>query len=485
MDLELPYGPWKKLSFGEWGDFPTGVYVNQDKLLLLAVFEKHGGEVTGVLTVVKKAFVTDADLSKAARAQRREFTVVEKHSQEGSERFVLVSSTPLYSKYSQPALVEALGRQVNELKAMSKGVEELAEAYNTSARDLAQASEEQAQALLGDPFLLMAMLQPGGKVPESPAREQRVAIGLNAAGELVSIPLSALSAAVVVGGTREDRLHAAHVLCEAALTNSVACIVFDSSNSFTGLAQPNKNTRDFTRHRMTAMPLGFPYRDYKLGSGFYVDLALVDEKLFLQTLGLADSPAGKAIAAAWDGKEKHSIPDLVESVGKLSEGKDFTAYDVSKAVRALRVVERSLPGIFSKLIENDLLVPWHDGIGRVFHVNASGFGEAAQHLAISSLLRAMPLEKNNRRLRGLIAFEDDITEVYGDVLELVSNARESGMGFVLHAEHELDLKLVDKPSIKLELVGSEAVASLEGEKPMRFTLRPTYSECSERMLKAG
>ncbi len=480
MDLELPYGPWKRLSYGEWSGYPTTIYINPDRLLLLSVFEKHGEEVTGVLTVVKKALLTDADLSKAASAQRKEYTAIEKHSQEGSKRFVLIGSTPAYSEYSQAAMVETVGRQVAEVKAMAKAASEIAEAYRAKSTDLSGATEEEAQALLGDPFLLFSLLNPSSvPVQQSDAREQRVPLGLTASGEAVAVPLSALSAVAVVGGSRDSRLHAVHVLAEAALTNDVPALLFDSTEAFAGFAKANADTKDFTRNRMTPMPLGFPYKDYRLGNGFFIDLELVDSGLFVQSLGLDGTQAGKVILAAWDERPKHGIAELSESVaGFHGDATGFTAYDVSKAVRALAVVDKTMPRVFAKMGENDLLVPWHDGIGKVFHVNASGFGETAQHLAVSSLLRSMPLQKA-RKLRAVVAFEADLTGVYGDVLELIANARDAGIGFILHAEHELDLQLLQSPSLRLELVGGEVVASREGEKPVRFVLRPTYTACAE------
>ncbi len=476
MELDFPFGPWKRVVFGNWGEYPTGIYSNPDRLILLAVFERDEAGVKGVLTMLAKAFVTDADLSKAARAQKREVTIIEKHSVESSRRYAIVSTAPIYSPYSQKAIVDAINRQAGEVKVIAKSVEELAEAYGSKAKDLAVASDEEANALLGDPFLIMALVNPRAPPTKESLSTTVVHVGASGAGEPVSVPLQSLATAVVAGGSREQRLAAVQVLCEDALANSVPVVIIDSSNSFAGLASPNRLTRDFTKFKMTAMPLGFPYRDYRLGSGFYVDLAGLDAKTFTKCLGLSQTSPGDAIEAAWR-PDAHAISDLIEQIeahGTASK-EPSAAYDAAKAKRAIRVAEKTLQGIFAKFVEGELLAPWQEGIGRAFHLDASGYGDAGQNLAIASLLNAVKPPKG-KRLRAVVAFEADLAVVQDEVLELINSMRGNGLGFILHAEHELDAQLIPNAELKLELIKNEIVATVVGQKPARFFLRPTYTD---------
>lgn len=473
MELDLPYGPWKQLVSAKWGGFPVGIYSNPDKVLLLALFDQRGNETAGMLVALKKAFVADVDLSKAAQAQQRELTAINKFSPAGSNKFVLVGSTPSYCSYSQEALVETIGKQFSELKALAKFVADLAGAHGAKAKDFAAATDEEAQALLGDPFLLFALLNPDSLKRESQESKKTVVAGVDSSGKLSSLP-AASDATIIVGGDDNDRLRGMQILLENALLNAVPCIVFDSSGLMKGLAKPNENTREFTRHQMIAMPLGFPTREYRLGNGLYIDLAGVTKELFLEAFGLQGSDAAKTIAAAW-GKEKHSVSDLQESVKQLPESSEMTRYLILKTMRCLAVLSKKHSGLFNKNAATDLMAPWHDGIGKVFYVDCSKVPDNVKHLFVYSLLESIPLAKGSK-LKAIICFDTEMSKIYPDVLSRLSELRKSGVGFVLHASHEIDAQIVDEPAVKIELAGGTAVASIKGEKPVRFSWRPPYTQ---------
>ncbi len=481
MELDLPYGPWKRLAACDWDGFPVGVYLNSDKIILLVLQEKHGDEVPGMLVALKKVFVTDVDLTKTMQTQRREMTVVAKSSAGGLSRFLIIGATPAYCKYSQEALVESMGRQVNELNALTQFVQDLALAYKSGLKDLKQAGDEQAAVLLGDPLAMLSLYNPASSrlaAGEGRPAASKALVGLDARGEFVQLPIQAFSTATVVGGDKARRLRLMHLLFESALTNNVPCIIFDSTNSFAGLAKPNKDSRGFTEHQMTTMPLGFPFQEFEAGKGIYVDLSVLPPSFFLNAFGLQETEVGRILEKAFGKEEASSLAQLQEQVKALKESKEATQYAVAKCLRCLKAVEARYPSLFGKNPPSELLLPWHEGIGKVFHVNTRGVPEPIQFLIVSTILRLIPFPRG-KTIKAMVGFDSDLSQVYTDVLALSEQLRDKSAGFVLQAEHELDLESLEKPSLKIEVVGNEAIAGMEGEKPLRFTPRPAYTECAE------
>ncbi len=481
-ELDLPYGPWTRLVSAQWGDYPVAIYSNADRVLLLVLFEKRGEDISGILVMLKKVFIADGDIGKAISAQKREVTVIQKFSGAAATEsaYVLVGSTPTYAGYTQDALVTAMGKQFNELRGVSKLVQDIGESYHVRLRDIRDGNEEEIQGLLGDPFILFSLVHPEAAKREDALKAAIEAIvGSDLRDALVKLPLETMRSTVIHGGTSASRLHAMHVLIESGLINSIPAVVFDASNAFGGLSQPNKDTRGFTKHQMTAMPLGFPYKEYVLGKGLYVDLSFVNAQEFTNAFGLAGTDVGLTIERAWTERmEKHVLSDIAEAVTSLRESRELSQYVLAKTVRVLKVIDKQHPATFGKNAASDLLVPWHEGIGRVFHINLQLARPAVAQLLMISLVRALPVPKGHRT-RVTLAFEPQAQELSTDLFKQIQELQKVSAAFILHAGHALDLAIIDSPSLKMEMIGSEVVASTANGKPVRFVLRPSFTSCTE------
>ncbi len=476
MDLDLPYGPWKPVVTATWDGYPIALYLNAERVLMLIYFEKRGGDVANALVCLKKAFLTDADLSKAPSKQPREITIIDKRTPEGASKVLMLGSTPAYIKYTHDELVEAMGKQFRELEALTRFAGEFASAYGGSCRDLGAVTEEEAQAVLGDPFSYFAVFNPNA-LAQKQKEDITVMLGLDSTGKPAEIPLAALNATEVVGGSTTQRLNAVRILLEGALLNAVPVVIFDSTGAFKGLSEANDDTRDFTKNRMTAMPLGFPVSEYKLANGTYIDLGLITPELFLEAFGISGTDVGKATLKAWAAEplEKHRLSDLEASVANLAETPEVTRYTIAKTQRLLKVISKKHPALFNRNAASDLMAPWHEGIGRVFHVDLSGQPDNVNHLIVYSVVNSTPAQKG-KKLRMVVAFDTDASKVYLDVLKALDQMRKNGVGFVLHSEHDLDSQLSTPPECKVEIVAGETVSTLKGSKPVRFDLRPPYTK---------
>ena len=454
------------------------VYQNPDKIIIMIIFEKSDAGIGGVLVLMKKAFTVEGDVTKFILAQKKEMVFIEKFSKDARHSYLLVGPAPAYVPYSQEDLLAAVKKQYAELDATTKLTKEVVSGYGAKATDLSRGTEEDVQVLLGDPFTLFALARPE-RSPESVTPFARIRLGMDSKGGMAEAKLSSLNSVVVVGGKKADRLHALHVLAEEALQNNVPCLVIDSSDSLQGLKDPNKDTATLEKFHIQPVPVGYPFKMNDLGTTLFIDLASVSSDFFLAAFGLEKNETGALVKKVLDAKKVSGLGDLATEIAALKESKEQPQYAISKAVRVVRVIQKVHPALFAKNLSQEWLMPWQEGMGKVFYIGLGGQPQNIQHFFIHSLLRSMPLPEG-KMLRLLIVFEQDISDIAEDVAFLLEKFRKSGVGFAVQAEHEVDLELVQEAALKIELLDGEAAATEVGERPKRFTIRPGLTVCAEK-----
>lgn len=482
MELDLPYGPWTKIVSAEWGRYPIVLYQNPDKIMMLVLFEKTKDKVTGMVLILKKIFVVEGDIAKFMQAQKREVTVIEKFSKDYNNRYLLVGATPAYSTYSQDELIESVKKQYLELEAMNKLVTDMSKGYGFKVRGLEEATDAEAQTLLGDPLTLFAYSAPAGSPAslEASVRLIKAKIGINSEGEDVEVKLDSFNSVSIVGETREKRLHVMHVLCESVLQNSVSTLIFDSTGALTGLAFPNDDPSRYTAFHMPGMAAGFPFKAFELGENLYIDLSKSDSDLFLRTFGLEKTEFASIVRSIHEKNRLgiSTLGDLINELSKQSESKDVLLFNIKRAIRSLEVLQKVYPSLFAKNIAGELTQPWQDVTGRVYHLKLSKYPPEVQRLLIDSVLHGL-VSPPTASLQLLVAFEQNAQAVTDEVLYLINKFRKQGVGFVIQADHELDIEKVGENALAIEAIGDEVVAKEVGEKQVRLTIRPAYSKCTE------
>ncbi|MBI5636225.1 hypothetical protein HY993_04655 [Candidatus Micrarchaeota archaeon] len=477
MDVDLPFGPWARLVNAQWGDYPIGLYTNKDKLLLLVMFERVDNKITGALLFLKKVFKVDGDFSRFAQNQKREIAFQSKTGSEGYSAFMFVSASPAYVKYSDREMSEALSKQVGEVNSVDGFIQDYARSNRIAAREFADLESDDQQLLLGDPFMLFSLA--GSAQLHKSERKLLVecVIGAEKDGTLVKTRLDSLSFSAVTGGSIGERMAGAQVLAECALSNGVPVIFFDSSDSFSGLARANPDSSDFPAFKMFAMPLGYPYKEYSLGDGLYIDLNQVDADSFISSIGVEKSGVAQLIQAAFKEKgELNSLSDLEKKLSSIHETKQVPQFALNRAARVLSVVSKLFPALFSKNSSAEILVPWHEGIGKAYRVNLSKYSARLKNLFISSLLSSLPAAGGT--LKALVVINEPVSSLSPQVISLLEKLPQSGVYAVVCADNFLDLKVFSGVSLALESVESDYVVSYHGEKGARFKLRPTFSACA-------
>ncbi len=479
MEDDLPYGPWKKFFTATWNGYPLQAYQNADRAVLMLLFEKKGDEVSGVLVLERRGFVVDGNFSGASIAQR-DLTFIEKHSRNASYKFAVIDSTPAFVPYSAEELANEVTKQYGELESVGKVLKKaLAELTGAKIRELKRAEEKEAEALWGDPLTLLSI----GKRGEMLVRETggaKAVLGITAGKEAYELPLDKLRAVGVVGGSKEKRLHALHVVIECAVGNGVPCMLFDADNSFSGIGLPNRDNANFKAFGM-GEPTGFSLKSYELGKGLFVDLELIESDQFLAAFNIEKSEVAAIIKKVYEEKRGRIsfLGDLVAELNSLPETADSPRYVTNKATRVLETIQKINPSLFAKNISEELSEPWKDGTGKVIHVSLAGQRPEISRLVIYSLLKSL-LRPSISGFTVLIALAADSSAFNDELGKLLQALYRQGKGFAVEGEHEVEVSAAAEPRLLVEIVGDDVVLTdREDKTKKRITLRPAYSHCSE------
>ncbi|MFH1200012.1 MAG: hypothetical protein V1708_03005, partial [Candidatus Micrarchaeota archaeon] len=478
MEADLPYGPWKKLFSAVWSGYPLQAYSNPDRLLLMLMFEKKGEEITGVLVLERQAFVVEGNFSGASIAQR-DMTYIEKKGKSGTSKFLIIDSTPAFVAYSDEELSNEVTRQYGELESVGKVLKKaVAEYAGVKLVELKKADSREAEALYGDPVILLSIGKHGGVYKDTGGAKS--AIGMTASKEPYEIPLDRLRSAGIAGSEKEKRLHAMHVMIESALENGIPCVVFDSSGAFGGLGMPNRDNADFSAFGMREAT-GYPVRQFELGKGLFIDLELVDSDMFLSAFGIDKSEVAGVIKKIYEEKrgKVSFLGDLVSELNALPETTDSPRFVTNKAIRVLEAISKLNPSLFAKNMAEELSAPWKDGVPKVILVSLAGQRPEIQRLVIYSIVKALS-KPSVSGFSTLLAFEPDASTLHEETGKLLSAIYRQGKGFVVQAEHESDFSALAEIKTMLEMVGADAIVTDKEERvKKRVTLRPAYSHCSE------
>ena len=484
-DLDLAHGPWKRIVSATWGNFPVQIYQNPEKVLLISLFEKKDDEITGVLVLERRALIVEGDISNFLLQQKREMTLIEKITRENRYKYVMVDSTPAFIPYSESELSNEVAKQYEELDALLKITKKGLEASpDVKTRELKSGTDEEVENLLGDPVSILSFTRKSVLVREMQGghREStaKALLGLDRDGQKVEVALKSLFSAIVLGDSKEKRLHLLHIIIEDVLLNSIPVVVFDSQNSFSGLASPSKSKEEYEKYSMKPIPIGFTLKQFEIGKSLFVDLSMIDSDLFLSAFSLEKAEVAPLIKKIFDEKrEKISVlGDIISEISAFKETKEFNRFNILRASRIIAVLQKSNPMLFGKNISEELASPWKDGMGKVIYVPLLSQRDEVKRLVVNAVMKTVtpsPFNPNSV----LFVFEPNVSQLKDEIVKQLPGFPKNGKGFALQADHEIELTAFADTALKLEIVGNEVIVSEGSEPKRRFTVRPAYSTCSE------
>jgi len=261
------------------------------------------------------------------------------------------------------------------------------------------------------------------------------------------------------------------------------------------MASPNKNF-DY-KSFPDIQPIGMPLKNIGIDE-VGIDLNMLAPEMFREVIGIVPGEkeyfgkiAAELIDEVLDRKKGQlkSLADLEE--GLLTIKEEVKKFHIYKAIRMLKVMEMSYPGLFGGKVDLTLLIsPYLKSIGSVVRIDTSNLPEevrtAFMYAVMTSLYRKYKEELATKEVK-IISFVIDgdriapphpETSLQKGMLATLTDCNKYGVGFCIGAGNEADItpEIADNATIKLEAVTETEIAVKETHsRPYRMRMRPNLS----------
>lgn len=439
MDYDsLPGGPWTQVFSGHWAGHSVSLQENADRLLLLIVFDETAGKTKGAVSVLSKPFLLNAPEQKPPAASSCTLT---KTVNNRTLYFALVQSKPAYSGIEPENLASTIREQYAELS----------HARLAAGRPLSEASEEEREALLGDPLSLFAIAS-----PSAAQRKSRLPVGTSSLGKQVFEDDYRVLA--IEGSDDAERSVYLRLLVEQALLSGSDCLVLDEC----GLQQLSlPKPLDKAKVEAAGLQGAEPVRKtFVLGKDLFIDLPSLDASLFAEEAGFS----GDVKVLVVSSQLPANLGDLCRRFEEREE--QFVA---RKACRQLRVLEKKYAGLLGGNKGSDFSsFGASAGASRLHYADLSA---AESNLAAYALLNALQQTKASP----LIAYAHRGTRVSGQLASLLSSLAAKGYKLALSFDSAINPAFLGEGVDRIDcLLPGQAVLSQGNKNKTRFTPRPPF-----------
>ena len=501
-ELNLPFGPWKKIFSGDWTGHSASLFKNPDNLLLLVIFEKEGEKVKGVLVLMKKIFLVKGDMARFIATQRRDITILEKRSTDFSAKYVMVGADPIYIPFSPESFSDSIRKVFESTESVGRVIKEVLASYDLQCTDLKSAPDEYVASIFEDPITLIAL--PSAKsvstvetkeahaVPsfaEGFVRPGFVPLGVDSESEVIEVKMKNLRDVIVFGGAEAMRRQTMHVLIEGALLNGFPVIVFDWSGIFSGLSLPNADDSEFKNFKINITATGFPVKGFEAGPNAHADLNLVEAEGLRESLGVGTDPASEIIISKIVSLKNRigTFADVLNELKATQETRVNTKYQINKALRIITVLQKSSFGALGgKNIVGDLVTPWVGGIGKVAYVSFKNVRPDISKIVAYSIIKSISdflKSASKRDISVFIAFDspvifDQKTPNYlKEVTDLLTESIQNGCGVCIQSQNDFEIPkpIADMSTLRLDTLEQDVAVREIEERPKKARLRPTLS----------
>jgi len=504
MEFKLSDGPWSTLFKGEIQGHALEVIANPAGLILAIVYESADGKKTGLLVQCYKVFLAKGNLEGFIDTLPRKAILLEKHSENQTNKFLLLDSGMTYSAYEENAAIQETDALMAKIRSFSSLVREVSTAYDIDLLDLENASDEEKMAFHSIP-LVGLLISPAVKRKESAMRIEmghgEIMLGITKKGAIVKEPFDFFDRVMVSGGGKGDRMHLFHVLIESALLSNIPATVIDWGNSFSGLKFPNENAEELKKYKVDLDRLGFPLTFYSVGQDLKADLNHIAPAAFLEAFGLAGTPQGVIIEQAMGIGKSGDIAKLIDRVNEIPEGEHVTPFKKREVIRILALIENIYPKLFSGANPiKQISQGWVRGIGRANIVLLEKNDLRKNFLVLQSVVRGLLAEfKAMGKSSGIKALlflsEGNMvvpqfkgSSISGQIAADLAKAREYGLGFVIETKDKVNIAKEVKDQIQCSLAviqGNDVGVSVKNRKNYRVLVRPGLSKCTETRLQSA
>ncbi len=456
MDISIP--EWKKVADVKWGEHPLALF-EKDNTFLMLLAEKRDDRTLGFACSSCKPFLVTGDYSKLDLVHfPSEVTILRNlnASSKTKQNHLLVFTKPTYVPFSTAAISAAAEQHTADLNSLDYFVKNLGKDVTlTSVVGDANPFALDSSLL----FSFLSFIRTASKPAASPSL-----IGLDLKGEKVLCPISSTSLGLVVGGTKQQRLHALHVFAEDAMQQNANVIIFDTTNSFTGLSRPSSTElNEYVSFSMPGLAAGFPMRELIPGQNAFVSHSSFSTKAMLAPFGLVDTELEKYLEKGMQNAPS-TLPDFSEI--------DTNQFTKLRLTRVAKLIQTSFQSVFGN---STPIIDQGHSLGKVLHINLSKCSPESSIFFCLGLVKQ--LEQNEKPL--FIIFEQDAAEIKPLAELYVNKFIGSNTSVLCHSEHEDSVPFVKSADLFVEIISNDVAITQGGKPPQRVKLRPTYSACTE------
>lgn len=507
MDIVFKSGPWKTFFSGKSLHHEVQLLSDSASTVLSLVWDVKGKETVGLALEWIRVLV--AKENPSVLVEKADFDCWQFGKKEGNEQhwFVLVKSFPTYAPLDQQKIDLEMDKSQFVVHGNEKKAIALGKALNIPLKPLEEASENERAAFFDTPFSYKLLShgiaaetekldQPIDFGPHKMVSHGEVLLGIDRQEKLLKEPLGLFRRTIVSDGKESERLHAMHILVESALLGSIPCVEFSDANNLQGIQFPNQQQTELKNEKFNLDPIGFPFTVLKAPEQVHINLAFVEPSLLMELFRIGNTPAANLIERVWKQEKIGSFSQLADALQIQSPLGENTAYQIKKAVRLVRIMDKAYPNFFGgSNTLSEIVKEWGSKFARLGVVLTAGMDERLKAVFVHALVRELKQYCENRselrpvkcilvlpEAKQLFPRNSD-WKIHSVLAQELAEASASGLGSFISTERisELNDEIVANNPSQISMVReNDAGIRIEHRKPYRVSLRPALSSCSEK-----
>jgi hypothetical protein len=486
----LPGGPWDRLFAGTWSNFNVAVYENPEKVLLTTIFPKKG-EINWIMVRVDKILLVPEGIDKMMpKLEGKNLHVIRQQLPGRNMTYLLLLSPPTTVEFGSKQInsevmekVVRIGEEIGEIK-------NIADSVGVEIIDMKDASHKESAGILGNPSLLMTLLNISPEKKEI-RKEAMHEIVLGKEGEDVFKVDEDMFGAVlsVRKGSPEERDYVGQMLIESAMIDPAPIpIIFDFADYPLKLDEPNPYPYNYKEYGIKYRNRGFEYEliDPLKETKARIDLNSVDSEFFWHLFGLGKDESVSLILAACSELQNKKRFDTLSDVYPILEKNERDSPAYARALRVMKLAEKEYKSLFSKEGALESIIKPHIKEGSMLYLRLNELSQTSRLMFIIHFLKMVQEMKTSsdlsvierRRLLHLLPVfrRADFITGRGELQsEVVKKLIGSELGSLFIKEDKLPMELESRVHYKFTVTGMGKAKLQIGGKNKDIDIRPLLS----------
>ncbi|MFA6065361.1 MAG: hypothetical protein WCW44_02065 [archaeon] len=488
MDFKIDYGPWETVFSGTTYGHEVEILSNPENFFLVIIYDKRDGKRMGAVIEGYKAFFARGQMEAFISTLPKPCFGVEKTLGGKTGKIFFLSFDPFYIDFRQEDFVRKIDIAIQKIDENSSTIVDLARASSLDIKELSSVPKVEYAPILGDPFVIKTLIggQRTGELSKMDLTQNEneqqdstrvIQLGLSKTREIMREQSSNLKRTLIVGqGSALE--YASYILTENLLLENIPTIIFDKEDYFDQLGSASPEAMALRDELVEFEPIGFPMRQLTVKSSIKISLKDVDLFFLLDLIGFGDEEFQKNLSLICFSMR---VDTPQEAIGKLLQTKELSEYEVLRAERIMRVIDKTFTGLFGLATPAQELTKTVPGkIGRALLIDTKTLSQEENVLFINTILRQITKsvsEGQSLNCSVIIPKIDDLFSTNEEkAITVITRLQNRGVGVVLGSEKELPEELSETMTAKINNVsGKDYAVSIKGKRNYRVILRPSLS----------